>query len=329
MISAKTSKLLRAIAILIVIASHYAGWMYVDPIHVTAHDWIMKWGPEGVDIFLLMSGYGLVKSVLKGKKGKHNSSGVTAGFVLKRVIGAYLPSVLCLALIDIYDGTWTAAGVDGTVTETVLEVLRVSGFWYMNVLFVMYIAFMLIYRFGGRLRILLITSAVIAQTVYLFNKGYADFWELSNMAFLIGIYAAEAEHKWPDAVKKLPVKLIIMISGVSGMIYTFMGMQRHGGSRISETFGWELAFNIFFTITILGIAYFIPTWKGLIMTTLGECSLFVYMLHTTMFWALIFKFEEYGYAAAASVTGFITLAFSMLIGVLYNSLVGLITAKLR
>lgn len=329
MISAKTSKMLRGIAILIVIASHYAGWMYVEPVHVTAHDWIMKWGPVGVDIFFLMSGYGLHKSAERGRHTKSNNSGITFNFVIKRIIGAYIPYLLCVALINTYDGTWKSAIEEGTIREKVISCLMTEGYWYMSVLFTMYIAFIILYRFGGKLKIVLITAAVIGQTYYLYTKGNADFWELSNMAFLIGIYAAAAEDKFRTAMLNPIFKIVLAVISGAGMWYTFSEVLKHGGSRAATAFGWELAFNIFFTLGVLCIAYLIPTWKGLVLTTLGECSLFIYILHTAMFYALVFKFEERGYAFAASVTGFITIAFAVLLGVLYNSLTGILTRRLK
>ncbi len=329
MISAKTSKMLRGIAILIVIASHYAGWMYVEPVHVTAHDWILKWGPEGVSIFLLMSGYGLHKSAERSKHTKHNNSGITVAFVIKRVIGAYIPYLLCRYLINVFDGTWKSAKADGSMKDVLYRFFTGEGFWFMSVLFTMYIAFMVIYRFAGRLRIPLITLAIIGQTYYLFSKGYTDFWELSNMAFVIGILAAAAEDRFRTFMLKPVFKVLLGIVAGAGMWYTFRGIQLHGGSRCEESFGWELAFNIFFSLAVLFIAYLIPIYKGLILTTLGECSLFIYILHTAIFWVLIYKFEEYGYAVSNIITGIATLVVGTALGVLYNSLMGIFTRKLR
>ena len=329
MISAKTSKMLRGIAILIVIASHYAGWMYVEPVHVTAHDWILKWGPEGVSIFLLMSGYGLHKSAERGRHTKHNNSGITIGFVIKRVIGAYIPYLICRYLINAFDGTWKSAAADGEMKEVLIRFFTAGGFWYMNVLFTMYIAFMVIYRFFGKLRIPLITIAVIAQTYYLYDKGYADFWCLSNMAFVIGILAAAVEDKFRNFMQGPVFKVLLAAVSGAGMWYTFRGIQLNGGSRTETSIGWELAFNIFFSLAVLFVGYMIPVYKGLILTTLGECSLFIYILHTAMFWVLIYKFEEYGYAVSNIITGFITLAVGTVIGVLYNSLMGIITKRLK
>lgn len=329
MISSKTSKMLRGIAILIVIASHYAGWMYEEPIHQKAHDLISVIGPFGVDIFLLLSGYGLVKSSERSRRTKHNNSGINTSFVIKRVFGAYIPCVLCMTLINLYDGTWKSASAEGVLKDKIIDVLTAHGFWYMNVLFVMYVAFMLIYRLGGGLRVILITAAVIGQTYYLYSKGYADFWEVSNMSFLIGIYAAEAESKWPNITGRVIYKLIIGLIGLIGAVYTYGGLKMAGGRGVSGAFSWDMAFGIFYTLIILCIALMIPTWKGLVLTTLGECSLFIYMLHTTMFWALVYRFEEKGYAVAASISGFITLAFGVLLGVLYNSLTGMITRRLK
>ena len=75
MIDNRISKVFRGIAILMVIGSHYAGWMHTEPFNETVRAWISTWGVYGVDVFLLLSGYGLVKS--------YEKNGIDKQFVLK------------------------------------------------------------------------------------------------------------------------------------------------------------------------------------------------------------------------------------------------------
>lgn len=319
MISNKTSKMLRGLAILIVIASHYAGWMYVDPVHVKAHDWISSWGPVGVDIFFLMSGYGLVKSAKK--------SGITPLFVLKRFLGAYMPYMIILLTVSAIQHDF--ADMD---KERVIKILIGYDYWYMEVLFIMYIMFMVIFKMGeyGKLhyiRIPLISAGVIYMTYVLYNKGYADFWELSNVAFLIGIYAAIAEEKFAEIMSKKMTKAILGIIGIIGFAVCLRQMGVVKLVDPEAVFGWELTMNIFFDFIVLSIAMIIPTWKGYVLPALGESSLFIYMLHTAMFWAIVFKFENMNYAGAASLTALITLCVATVLGMLYNRLTGLLLKR--
>ncbi|MBR5115691.1 MAG: acyltransferase [Lachnospiraceae bacterium] len=319
MISPGVSKAFRGIAILIVIASHYAGWMYVEPVHIRAHHMISTWGPPGVDIFFLLSGYGLYLSARKGRSDLC-PSGISGRFVLRRVTGAVLPYLLIAGLINCYSGAWTQAAAEGTLDKALLDYLTAAEFWYMQVLFVLYGLFLLCFRFGGRFRLPILTVAVILYTIWLYQTGHADFWELSNPAFLIGIWAAASEQRFPEQMKKALPNVLTGILGGIGMAVSFFRMQRYGGSGVPESFGWELVMNLFFTLIILSLCRLIPKWPGVVLKSLGETSLFIYLLHTILFWNLIFRLEALGYARAAMLTGLITLAVGSLAGFLYQTL---------
>ncbi|MCR5675631.1 MAG: acyltransferase [Lachnospiraceae bacterium] len=315
MIAKKTSSMLRGIAILIVIASHYAGWMFVEPAHPLAKHLISTWGPPGVDIFLLLSGYGLYRSAT-GKNG-----GITPLFVLKRILAVVLPYLVIAALIHLFAGTWTQAAAEGTLAEAVKNYLTASDFWYMQVLFVLYAAFMLCFRFGSFLRVPLLGAAVIGYTVWLYNTAHADFWELSNISFLIGVLAAGAERLWPGVLKRKPVQITVGVVGGIGMFICFRGMVENGGSGVSESFGWELAMNLFFTLIILCLAWLIRRQRSGILAVLGACSLFIYLTHTVLFWTWIFRLtEKMSYAWAAALTGVGTILLSCAVGLLYDRL---------
>ena len=318
-ISAKVSKALRGIAILIVIASHYAGWMYVDPVHIRAHHMISTWGPPGVDIFLLFSGYGLYLSAHKGRNDRC-PGGISGRFVLRRIFGALIPYLLIAGLINCYAGAWTQAAAEGTLKSVILDYLTCAEFWYMQVLFVLYGLFILCFRFGRALRLPLLTLTVILYTIRLYQTGHADFWELSNPAFLIGVWAGAAECRFPEQLKKPLVRAGVGILGLIGMGISFDRMQRNGGSGVPESFGWELVMNLFFTLIVLSIAWLLTNWPGIVLRLLGETSLFIYLLHTFLFWNIIFRLDFLGYARAAMITGAITLVIGCAVGSLYNHL---------
>lgn len=325
MINNKTTKLFRGIAILIVIASHYAEWMFTEPVYPTAKEWISTWGPVGVSIFFLFSGYGLVKSAISGEAEGKNNGGITFKFIIKRFLFAYLPYVLIVGTIHFIFKDFAQADV-----KFYKDFLTGYDYWYMNVLFMMYIMFTIAWRFGANniIRLILITIAVIAMTVDLFNKGRADFWQLSNMAFLIGIYGAAGEKYFLQTMKKLWFKILICAIGIIGFGVCFQGMTRAALADATKVFGWELSLNIFFAIMILGLSYFISVEREKVFTTLGDNSLFIYLLHTVLFWQLIFKFENSSYMKATIFTALLTLAISVTIGTLYNILIKFVLKKL-
>lgn len=307
MINNKVSKMLRGVAILIVIASHYAEWMYVEAVHLRAREVISTLGPIGVSIFFLLSGYGLTKSAAKGETGR--DGGITPNFVLKRFMASYFPYIVVIGIINSIQHTWEEADAG-----YIKDFLTGFNYWYMYVLFIMYIAFMVIWRYGYNMiiRLILITAAIIGLTVRLYNIGRADFWELSNIAFLIGIYAAVLERYCPQFMAKKANMAVVAMSGLAGTVFCLPLVYSQ------TSFGWEMTENIFFSFMVLGIAYLIPTWKGYILTSLGESSLFIYLIHTAMFWAIVFKFEDATYMKASSLTALITLVAGVIIGKAYN-----------
>ena len=313
MIDKRTSNLWRGIAILIVIASHYAGWMYVEPVHQAAHDIVSTFGPYGVDIFFLLSGYGLSKSADK--------NGISISFVLRRIFSIYVPYLLIMIGINIYIDGFSDIDMSGWI-----KLLTGYDYWYMNILFTFYILFMIIWKLKEWIRLPLITIAVIAVTVIMFNIGRADFWELSNSAFLIGIYAATIEKKWPDKMKKgLIHGFSIAISLVCFVICTKM-MIASQGLADNSAFVWELVSELFFTTLVCSLCYITPK-IGWILPLIGSQSMYIYLLHQTLFWALTFKFDEMSYFKGTVIVGLISITAATLIGFIYNKIYSLFVKK--
>lgn len=308
----KTTKMLRGVAILIVVASHYAEWMYVEAVRPALREVIATLGPIGVTIFFLMSGYGLTKSAYKGEQGGKPGSGINVSFVLKRLFAVYVPYLI----IDIGISIWDKSIFEGPILNKIVTILIGHDYWYMHVILFMYVAFMIIWRIG-HFREVLITAAIIGITVYYRNIGRADFWELSNMAFIIGILAASAEVRLGDIMRKRLTQLLLLFTGLVGTVICTAMLYRVVVYDASAAFGWELAQNICFAIFVLGVGYLIPTWKGYILTTLGSDSLFIYLLHTVLFWQIIFKFEAMSYLKACAITALISIVVAVALGRIY------------
>jgi fucose 4-O-acetylase-like acetyltransferase len=147
--------------------------------------------------------------------------------------------------------------------------------------------------------------------------GHADFWMLSNHAFVLGVFAAAGEKRFSRLYTKRN-KLLVMLAGLAGAAAAFVVMQRMGGSGRAESYVAELVMNVFITLAVLGAAYLLPDKKITVLAMIGEASLFIYILHTTMFYAIIFKLESLGYAWGTAITAFITMLCAVILFRLYS-----------
>lgn len=309
MIGSRVSKFYRMIAILLVIASHYAGWMFVEPVHQRAHDIVATFGPYGVDIFFLLSGYGLYKSAEK--------NGMSWSFVLKRFMGAYLPYVLVIVGLNIWTG-----GIAELESDGWFNLLTGMDYWYMNVIFIFYIMFIVCWLLPKKVRVAAITLAIVLLSVWYYVIERHDFWMLSNASFLIGIYAAAFEAKYPECIKSIYVKLSIFAVSLVGFIVCVIMQNRLAGYADMASFVFELVSNVFFTLVILALCLLTPNAKYL-PTLIGGQSLFIYIFHQTFFWQMTVKFEGMEYAKMAVIIALLTLLIATVMGIIYERLLKL------
>lgn len=285
MISRRTSKIFRGIAILMVIFSHYAGWMYVSPTNPWWKDFISTWGVFGVDIFFLLSGYGLVKSASK--------KGITWQFMLNRLLACYIPYLLIIGFFTYINDGFKDLG-------DVRNFLIGKNYWYIYVQMVFYILFCVCYKVRY-LKEITLSICVIAFTWWLWSIGRADFWELSNGAFLVGVYLATLEEK-RKFCKEHKIIFAVCILALSG-ICMFMA---HMEFVATSLFSWEMIRSMAFTCLMSGLCILID-YKSVVMATLGHYSLYIYLLHGFLFWKFIYHYEELGYLKAVVVVCGITL----------------------
>ena len=291
MIDNRTSKVFRGIAILMVIASHFAGGMYEESFNEALRQWISTWGVYGVDIFFLLSGYGLVKSYQK--------NGIDRRFVLKRFLNSYVPYILIVGFFALID-----KGIDSP--GAFLNLLIGYDYWFMCVLFAFYIMFMIFYRIG-KFKEVLLTIGVIAFTYMLQAKGFSPFWELSNGAFLIGVYAATLEERSGEKLKNFIIKTNLAFTGLAvTIICAFWHV-------FSESYASHMCASMMFTVMVLALCVQIKT-GGVILATLGRYSLYIYLLHSRIFWKYVAYKDEWSYLKGAVIAGLIVLFVSVAVG---------------
>lgn len=295
MIDSKTSKMFRGIAILMVIASHFAAGMYAEPIYPVAKEFISKWGIYGVDIFFLLSGYGLVKSAAK--------NGINKAFGVKRLMNSYMPYILIIGFFAIVEKS-----VDGP--KALWTLISGADYWFMNIIFVFYIIFMIVYKID-KFKEIFITIAIVGYSYWMYNSGKSDFWVLSNGAFLVGIYAAAIEERFGDKVK-------LWINRLNLTALAFIVMMVSWAAYASNEKMWvHMVLSMSFTIMMLGIcANF--NGGGIILPVIGRYSLYIYLLHLRLFWKYVMiivgRYPEWSYRRIAMIAATITIVISVVVG---------------
>lgn len=274
----------KGLAILMIIASHYAEWWsWFTPSEGNTElfrQGLTKLGDYGAVLFLLFSGYGLVKSLKGGR--------VTLKFVWKRIRTVYLPYLILMGLVQLYAGGFADLTDLG-------HFLAASAHWYLSVLFILYLTFMLLWAIPMPkwLRVIIFAVFTFAFSRYLYLDGRMEFWFCSNFAFPLGVVIAEYEKEIKWIADKagwflIPVFSLLMIPvirsglGLNGIPLpaekTVNDLWRLTGAQ----FNWCL-FAIFFSSKW---PFFDP-----VIGFVGKISYYLYLIHTFIFMQLVNALE--------------------------------------
>lgn len=308
----------KGIAIIMIILSHYAewwSWFYVEGgTSELIRDGVSRFGPYGVAIFLLFSGYGLTKSAGERRIGIR--------FILKRFVSVYIPYFIIVLLIDVLSG-----GVESV--QDIIDLLYGQDFWYMTVLFSFYLAFMAIWLvFANRhIRAVLMVIFTFGYSNYLYRAGEQDFWYISNIAFAIGVLLALYEPMIIKVVNKIGFAAALLFgAGTIAVVRSALFVEHVWEAPIDEIRSRIIAVTIF----TLFIVFLASRWNMYdnVLISLGKYSLYLYLSHTFLFmWTINhFKYEmSINFAIAAVVI----VAVSMVMGVLIELLLKPVTKKLN
>ena len=306
----------RGVAAIMVVASHYAEWWsWFMPTEGSAEllrQALTKLGGYGVSLFFLFSGYGLVKS-LEGRR-------MNGLFIYKRFVNVWLPYFLLVGAIELLSGGFISP-------SDFLSFLVGYDYWYMMVLFLFYLAFMLLWALPCPrwLRVLLLAVWTFLFSRHFYIKNMLYFWYASNAAFVLGVIAAEYEKAVRKAVKIIaPVLLPLLACAMFFIIRSGLGMNVH---PIPETetalHAWaRVGAEAVWTLLILLIA---SLWRHYdrILIFVGKNSLYIYLTHTFIFMRCV-NTLTCGFAARFAVSAVLTLIVSMLCGFLFSALPGLL-----
>ena len=260
----------RGIAIIMVIASHYAEWWaWFSATEGKAEDFrltLSKLGVYGVNIFFLFSGYGLTKAT------EHKE--IDSSFISRRVQAVYIPYLVIIGIIQILSGGF------GSFSGFV-RFLYGNDYWFMVVIFLFYIGFILIWQVlkNPHLRILLFLLYTFAVIQVLYDKNMQSFWYVSNLAFALGIVIATYE----TGCRRVPlIARILLIPLLLAFTIFYELYMDKSGMTPEQILRLQMLNTVLWTTQIACIASLIP-WHEPVFSALGKRSLHLYLVHTFVF----------------------------------------------
>lgn len=305
-------------AIVMVIVSHYAEWWAWFTAEEGTREIIRfglsRFGPYGVAVFLLFSGYGLSKSA--------GNNGIGLKFILKRVIGVYIPYLVMVILLEALSGSLHSLA-------DLSDIWYGQNFWYMTVMFSFYLAFMAIWLgFKNRhIRAVLMALFTYIYSNYLYNAGEYDFWYISNIAFAIGVILALYEK---EILKLNTITRSILCVGFglgsAYVVYSALYVDRVWAQPLDEIKSRIYAVTIF----TLFIVFFASVWRYYdpVGRFLGKYSLYFYLSHTFLFmWAI--NHYEYEMSVRFLIATVIILVVSVTLGMLITKLTDIFYHKVQ
>ena len=293
-----------------VILSHFAewwSWFYAEEgIRELVRYGISRFGPYGVAIFFLFSGYGLAKSAGDKRLG--------IKFISKRIVSVYVPYLIMVVMITLLSGGFEDR-------EDVLDLFYGQDFWYMTVLFSFYLAFMTIWLVFNNchIRAVLLTVFTYWYCNYLYTEGAQDFWFISNIAFATGALLALYEPVIKKMMDKVGIIFVLLFAaGSIAVVRSALYVEHVWEEPIDEIRSRIFAVTIF----TLFVASFAAVWKWYdpILPILGKYSLYFYLSHTFLFmWAI--NHFEYEMSVNFAIAAVIILVVSVLVGSLIDLVV--------
>ncbi len=318
LLSKRVTNWFRGIAVIMIVLSHYAEWWaWFVPSEGGAEllrTAFVKLGSYGVGMFLLFSGYAMVKSL--GQERMYPE------FIKKRFKNVYVPYLIVIGIIELISGGFTSS-------HDFLDYATGYDYWYMFILFVFYIGFIAIWTIMGGREVRVITLAIFTYifSYTLYKKGMQDFWYISNIAFVLGVIAGEYE----AGVKKLMDKagtfmICLLTAGMLWVIYSGLFGNGAGGMEPDRWRIWkEIGASLTWAVWVLAAA---SKWRfcDRAITILGTSSLYIYLTHTYIFMRCVNNFD-FSFAVRFLISSVLTVLVAILCKKLIEGLMKPLSAK--
>lgn len=261
--------MLRGIAIIMVIVSHYVMWFMDIVTNEPVRYAMSRLGIYGVDIFFLVSGYGLAKSAARKKVGW--------SYWKSRLQNTCVPYWLIAVAIELWlKSEWTP--------KLCYRLLTGYEYWFIRNILIFYFAFFIVFRLTQKnwLRLVLLAAVVFGYSWWLMEIGRASFWFVSNLSFVIGVALALYEKKLLRAANfGYPVWLLVLAVFMVWVVKSGMDI-RFTPVENCDKIGPGMAASTVWTLLCVQLACLLPKWLGFLMFP-GRISLELYLLHTFLY----------------------------------------------
>ncbi|WP_234123300.1 acyltransferase family protein [Clostridium hydrogenum] len=235
---------LKGIAIILVLLAHMTLMCYLDLRMVG------NFGAIGVDIFLILSGYGIYKSYLK--------SGISKEFIIKRLKKIYLPFIIVIG----FEVFWRIyrENVHYTIFQLIIfftgfDLKRTldGTYWYISFILLWYLIFSVIYKISKNkiLNIILLFYFSYLFKLLRFVEPISDLsWQYSIhfIVFPVGVLIANYEKKILNLLTQNAYKLVILVLFIGSISVHYIFLY-------NKEYYWLYSLNL--TIFFMVIAIFL------------------------------------------------------------------------
>ena len=224
---------------LMVVLSHYFEWGESAITNKGLVAFMSALGDPGVGIFFALSGYALYKGYGDGMKGKGLK------YIVSRFKGVYLPYLIIVGAINLFDGTFTDI-------KSIVRYLTGADYWFMEVIFIIYIAFFVI-GYLPKWRLFILTVFIIDLSLLLYIKDYAVFWYDANWCFALGMLLSKYESKWSVVNKGFSINIKDYVFCLIGQISLYIYILHTFLYRKIMTIMLEKGMEVSWYIRALGV----------------------------------------------------------------------------
>ncbi len=253
----------------------------------------------GVNLFLMMSGFGLSVSNLKQKQSIKD-------FYLKRLPGLFVPLWIVLTillLLDVlilgrsYTLTYSLQSFVGIFTNAEVKTAINSPLWYFSVIFLYYLLFPLIFfknKLWASALIVFSLGYLFVHTNMLLNSDVKHLYQIHFLAFPIGIFLAwllrteNPVHRLLNRCaknlnQKIAIKKILYWITIATLLASISYFAYYSG--VNESTRKEQSISILLTLLII-MLFSLKKIQFKLFTLFGGLAFEIYLIH----WPLISRY---------------------------------------
>lgn len=314
----QTTSELKGLAILMVVFSHIGYFLISDRSFLVP---LSNYAGVGVDLFLILSGYGLAVSAMKRP--------ISVGkFYVKRFLRIYLPVVATVLFFWALDLFFLHRSYPlKSIIENLLGFFRQadlyndinSPLWYITLLLAYYFLFPLVFR----RRFPFLSSLALAGIGWfsiryfsqsdIFSEGVIKLYKLHFLAFPLGIIVSAFINHPPLFMAKITGRLAVIprwifsIPAGGILVYTYYY------SYVGDDWKKAAAASLFSAVAIIALFLF-KKINFKILTLFGLYSFEIYLLH----WPLLYRYNFLFGKIPAGLATVIYLGLFLGIGYLFH-----------